>query len=88
MKSRNRGRQARGARLVLRCVHDGAEVVLEAWEAQRLLRLLSTDLQDALSVGTTAHDGAPVAAELGSAHPLHAFFVSSAQQGGYIVERA
>ena len=69
-------------------MHDDAEVLLEAWEAQRLLRLLSTDLQGALSVGTTAHDGAPVAAELGSAHPLHAFFAGSAQQGGYTVERA
>ena len=88
MKSRNRGRQARGARLVLRRVHDGAEVVLETWEAQRLLRLLSTDLQGALSVGATAHDGAPVAAELGSADPLHAFFTSSAQRGGYTVGRA
>ena len=88
MKSRNRGRQARGARLVLRRVHDGAEVVLETWEAQRLLRLLSTDLQGALSGGATAHDGAPVAAELGSADPLHAFFTSSAQRGGYTVGRA
>jgi Ca-activated chloride channel family protein len=44
MKSRNRGRQARGGRIVLRCADGCGELVLEEWELQQRLRGLTPEV--------------------------------------------
>ncbi len=89
-KSRNRGRQTRGARVVLRCVDGCRELVLEGWEQQQLARALPAELRLSLrplSRPQTAAVAADVAAALGLEHPAHAFFIASAQHGGFLVGR-
>jgi len=100
LKSRNRGRQSCGARLVLRWEprQPGAEhahvpqmMSLEEWEVQRLRRLLAPELADLLSVSPEKQ--APqaafeIACALGEKHPAHAFFFAAWAHGGFTVERA
>jgi hypothetical protein len=55
MKSRNRGRQTRGGRIVLQAA-DGQELVLEEWEQLQLLRVLPPELAQAIRPGGTLRD--------------------------------
>jgi Ca-activated chloride channel family protein len=91
MKSRNRGRQTRGARIVLRCADGSDELVLEEWELQQLMRLLPQELARALRLGATLRDHGvsyDVAAALGSGHPAHDFFSRCSEHGGFTAGRA
>jgi Ca-activated chloride channel family protein len=90
MKSRNRGRQTRGARIVLRCADGCGELKLEEWELQQLLRLLPIGLHCALRPSTTVRNertARDIADILAGGHPAELFFTSAAS-GGFIVERA
>ena len=89
-KSRNRGRQNAGGRLVLRSADGSTELVLEEWELKQLLRELPSPLTGALAVSATTRDeqtARAIATALGSAHQAHGFFLAAAQAGGFRVER-
>jgi hypothetical protein len=96
MKSRYRGRQARGAGFTLRWVLPssvvGSTLGLEEWELQRLLRVLPAELHDALRVTANGPRDEAVAkavgAALGDHHPAYGFFDGAASHGGFTVERS
>ena len=90
-KSRFRGRQTRGGRLRLVAADAAAELVLEEWELQRLLRLLPTELGRALRPSSSQRDGVTaqlLADGLGVDHPAYGFFAAAARGGGFLVGRA
>ena len=90
-KSRFRGRQTRGGRLVLRCADASTELVLEEWELQRLGRGVPEELARLLRPSSTVRSEAAaqaVADALDVQHPAHGFFATAASRGGFIVERA
>ena len=90
-KSRLRGRQVRGGRVRLHGLEGVAELVLEPWEAQRLVRELPAGLGELLRPSTSPCDAASAQAladVLGADHPHHAFFTAAARGGGFLVERA
>ena len=90
-KSRNRGRQTRGGRIVLRCADGCGELVLEEWELQRLGRGLSPELAQFLRPSRTARDCDVVRnlrQALGSNHPASAFLDRCFDHGGFAVGRA
>jgi hypothetical protein len=90
MKSRTRGRQTRGGRIVLRCADSCGELVLEEWELQRLVRGLSPELEAALRPGRSLR-GPQVCLELHVAladQPAGEFFRQCGSHGGFTVGRA
>lgn len=90
-KSRFRGRQTRGGRLVLRCADGSTEAVLEEWEVQRLWRGLPDELARLLRPSRTVRSEASAQAfadVLDVQHPAHTFFSAAAARGGFSVERA
>ena len=89
-KSRNRGRQTRGGRIVLRCADDCDELTLEEWELQRLVRGLSPALERALRPGQSLRSP-QTCLELHLAlfdQPAGGFFSQCAAHGGLTVGRA
>jgi hypothetical protein len=89
-KSRHRGRQTRGGRLRLATVDGTAELLLEEWELQRLLRLMPEELGRLLRPSSSQRDGVTsqlLADALGPDHPAHSFFVAAARGGGFFVSR-
>jgi hypothetical protein len=89
-KSRFRGRSTRGGRLRLITVVGAAELLLEEWELQRLLRLLPPELGRLLRPSSNVRDGVAaqqLADALGADHPVHGFFVAAARGGGFQVGR-
>ena len=90
-KSRFRGRQTRGGRLVFRCADGSTELVLEEWEVQRLGRGLPDEVVRLLRPSRTVRSEAAaqaVADALEVQHPAHAFFAAAAGRGGFSVGRA
>ena len=96
-KSRNRGRTSRGGRLLIRWTYGhenvaGSSLLLEEWEAGRLVRLLPPELDTALRPGANGAQpeevAAVIATSLGRDHPHHGFFAAAGVHGGFTVERA
>lgn len=85
MKSRNRGRQSAGGRVLL-VAAGGEQLLLEEWEAVRLSRLPG-QLGPALRPGAvqTAEVCRDIAAFLGEEHPLYDWFSTA---DGFTVGRA
>ncbi len=68
-----------------------AELVLDEWEVQRLIRGLPETLARLLRPSGTLQDAVAarsLADALGTDHPAHAFFTAAAGGKGYLVERA
>ena len=89
-KSRTRGRQTRGGRLVLRCADGCTESTLEEWELQRLLRGLPSELAVLLRPSSALRpaDAAGALQGLLQAQPAAAFFADAHVHGGFTVSRA
>jgi Ca-activated chloride channel family protein len=90
-KSRYRGRQTSGGRIVLRCADGCGELVLEEWELQRLVRGLPADLVHDLGPWRTPRDRETsfnLSLELGQDHPAYGFFFRSWEHGGFTVARS
>ncbi len=90
-KSRFRGRRTRGGRLRLHTTNGDAELVLDEWEVQRLVRGLPETLARLLRPSGTLQDAVAarsLADALGADHPAHAFFAAAAGGKGFLVERA
>jgi Ca-activated chloride channel family protein len=91
MKSRNRGRQTSGGRIVLRCADGCTDLVLEEWELPRVVRWLPTDLAKLLRPSGSARE-AQVAAAIADAitedHLAFPFFAGAGGHGGFLVRRA
>ncbi len=90
-KSRLRGRRVRGGRLRLHTPDGAAELVLDEWEVQRLVRVLPETLARLLRPSSTLRDAASarsLADALGTDHPAHDFFAAAAGGKGFLVERA
>ncbi len=89
-KSRTRGRQTRGGRVVLRCADGCGELALEEWELQRLVRGLSPELDRALRPGRSVR-GPQACLDLEAAlagQPAGVFFSQCALHGGFTAGRA
>ena len=95
-ESRNRGRTSRSGRLLVRWAFDhknaaGSSLLLEEWEAGRLVRLLPPELD--MAQRPDADDVQPkevasaIALSLGVTHPNHDFFAVASSHGGFTVER-
>lgn len=95
VKSRNRGRESRGGRIVLRWVegHEGvsaATITFEEWELQRLLRVLPQELSAQLRPTRSARGpevADAIASIIGTNDPVFGFFEQAAVNGGFTVKR-
>ena len=88
-KSRLRGRRTRGGHLHLSSLGGAADLVLDAWEVQRLVRGLPRELARLLRPSTAPRDPASAQAladALGADHPAQGFFTAAARGGGFVVE--